>query len=319
MRSSVPVALTAVATAVLLAACGGTSGADAGPGDERGPLTAFVAQLLATVRDAESIETQHRETEEAIARCMAELGFEYTPEEPRTRPGKADEQLLDTETLEFAEEFGYGLTTNEELYGIPVAGWTDPNAERVAAMSEAEAQAWNDALWGPPQEESDGETATDGWEQGCTGKAWKEADERSPLSDETLTAVVEEYSAAEQALADDPALRGAVARWADCMADEGHDVEELSDARAVVEELWYALPSVDESDPSSTVTERDVDAAKAEMKDKEIAMAVTDATCREESGYTEARAARLRAAEERLWAKHGDRLEELAAGLGVRR
>ena len=318
MRSSVPVALTAVATSVILTACGGTSGADAGPADERGPITAFADRLLATVRDAESIEAQHRETEEAIARCMAELGFEYTPEEPRTRPGKADEQLLDTETLEFAEEFGYGLTTNEELYGIPVEGWTDPNADRVAAMSEAEAQAWNDALWGPPEEESEGDAAT-GWEQGCTGKAWKEADETSPLADETLTAVVEEYSAVEQALADDPALRGAVGRWADCMADEGHDVEELSDAVAVVEELWYALPSVDEDDPSSTVTERDVEAAKAEVKQKEIAMAVTDATCREESGYTAARAARLRAAEERLWATYGDRLEELAAGLGVRR
>lgn len=312
MRPSAPASATAVVVALLLAACGGASGQDDAADRDRGPVTAYVTRLLATVRDAEGIERQHRETEEAIARCMAELGFEYVPEEPRTRPGKADQQYLDMESVEFAEEFGYGLTTNEELYGIPVEGWTDPNAEQVAAMSEAEAQAWDDALWGPPHDEE--AEPEDGWQMsGCTGRAWQEADDDSPLTDETLTAALDEYAEAEAALVHDPALQGAVGRWAECMADEGHDVEDLPDARAIVDELWYALPVVDETDPTSTTTRREAEAAKAELKDTEIAVAVADATCREESGYAAARAARLRAAEERVWATYGDRLEQLSA------
>ena len=198
-------------------------------------------------------------------------------------------------------------------------GWTDPNADRVAAMSEAEAQAWNDALWGPPHDEDDAEPE-DGWQMsGCTGRAWQEAEDESPLADATLTAAFDEYTEAEAALVHDPALQGAVGRWADCMADEGYDVEDLPDARAIVEELWYALPVVDETDPASTTTRRDVEAAKAELQGTEIAVAVADATCREESGYAAARTARLRAAEERVWATYGDALEQLAAEVGASR
>lgn len=325
MRPSVPTTATAGVVVLLLTACTGAS--DGGSSsDDRGPFTAYVERVGGDV-DRAQMDAQHRRSEEVIAQCMADLGFEYTPTEPSfTGGGAADDRDLDWESLEFAQQYGYGYTTSDDLFGEVDEDWTDPNQERMESMSEAEAQAYSEALWGAPDETTDVEDAEAEWDWetgGCSGKGFHEAYEKDdPFADEAVEAAFTEWNEAWSSIPDDPSMKGPLADWASCMADAGHDVATPTEASASISEAYDALhgsgaePDAEldpEAEPEALEMPEPDPAAVAELRKKEIALAVADRTCQEESGYAKAYRTALRAAEEEIWEKYGDELEAAAA------
>lgn len=327
MRPSVPATATVGVVALLLTACSGASGGGSSS-DDKGPITAYVERVGGDI-DRAQMDAQHRRSEEVTAQCMAELGFEYTPTEPAsTGGGAADDRDLDWESMEFAQQYGYGYTTSDELFGETDDDWTDPNQERLEAMSEAEAAAYSEALWGTPDETTDVEdpeavTEWD-WETGgCSGKGFHEAYEKDdPFANEAVEAAFTEWNDAWSSVSDDPSLTGPLSDWATCMVDAGHDVATPDEARASISEAYDALygygaesdAELDpEADPEAVEMPEPDPAAVAELRKKEIALAVADRTCQEESGYQKAYRAVLREVEERIWEKYGDELEAAAA------
>ena len=62
----------------------------------------------------------------------------------------ADDDMPEWDSLEFAEQYGYGATTSQDMPMNQGADeeWVDPNADYVATMSETEQQAFYEALYG---------------------------------------------------------------------------------------------------------------------------------------------------------------------------
>jgi hypothetical protein len=185
----------AIATALVLTltACGGggDKGDQSGSGDDEklGALDQFWQDKTANFDEEES-NAQMMEVEEKTAQCMSEQGFEYTPVDYSSMDGgmvaAADGDEGDGPqygTLEFAKEFGYGVTTNPWAEEQPPTGaedqqeWVDPNQDYVNAMSETEQTAYYAALYGeqPELTEEQMETYEWSWENsGCSGWAQHE-------------------------------------------------------------------------------------------------------------------------------------------------
>lgn len=147
----------AAAVALPLAACSGDGDAEPSPtpsgeGDAT-PLETLVRDYLAEW-SAEDVNRRLAQMEESIAACMAEQGFDYTPVD--WSPTEVDLSAgLDMQagTLEFAEQFGYGITTDPFASGLEDV--VDPNEAYVAAMSDAERDAYFAALYGETWADAD--------------------------------------------------------------------------------------------------------------------------------------------------------------------
>ncbi len=72
------------------------------------PIEALQLEIVGDVDDDAWARVENDRFEAAVATCMQAAGFEYTPEEY-----VPDEAATDTETLAWAQEFGYGITTYE--------------------------------------------------------------------------------------------------------------------------------------------------------------------------------------------------------------
>src|SRR5690606_2364200 len=140
-------------------------------------------------------------------------GFEYTPVDWSAMNGgsfSSDELDVQWGTLEFAEQYGYGATTDpwgnqgEEVVdpGAEQEQFVDPNQEYVDSMSETEASAYYAALYGEQPEfdenaDPEAEIETEySWEDaGCQGKASHEVYEvGTGMDDERFTALQDEMS-----------------------------------------------------------------------------------------------------------------------------
>jgi len=115
--------------------------------------------------DEDKMEEQNREVELATRECMLGLGFEYdivdSSQNAMVSAGGFNEDLTEKE---YVETYGFGYSTMfEEQFEMFDAEEmaTDPNNERMMAMSEAEGQAYQEALWGKnPFEDAEFDPAT---------------------------------------------------------------------------------------------------------------------------------------------------------------
>lgn len=315
MRRPLPVA-AAVAAVAALAACGG----DAGPGEELtwedSPLSQVLADLyggdMSPEEQEQQMAEQEREVQEIIATCMAEEGFEYIPVTYDHSFIAFDDD--DWGSKEWAEQYGYGITTDpwaDQEQVEPVEEWTDPNDDYVMAMSPGEQEAYYEALYGPMDfAEDDGEWVEGDdmaveydWEEaGCQGLAQHEVYDQDnaqamwedPAFSEFFAAAERIYEEVER----DPKVAEINEEWAACMADAGFDgmtrPDEASnefyeewerlyteaDAQIDWENIdWEALGP--NADPVRDAIGEDV---LAEMREREIATAVADSTCKEDLG-----------------------------------
>ena len=145
-------------TMLAVVACGGGgTGTDSTTGESGSDGETLADFFGYGTEDPEAQEAQYREQEariqESIRQCMAEAGFEYLPVMP---PEGAFAVGGDWDEEEYVKTHGFGITTwygNEELDQAMAEEWVDPNQETLEAMSESEATAWNEALYGTPEEQ----------------------------------------------------------------------------------------------------------------------------------------------------------------------
>ena len=314
------VSFVAVATlAWPLAACSGDDEPESTPTPteaEAAPLEAMLTDYLADWSD-EDLQQRLAEMEQLIATCMNEQGFEYTPVDYSGLELDLGATLdLEPGSAEFAEQYGYGITTDPFTSGDTEV--TDPNEDRVAAMSDAERDAYLTALYGAGYADA-GATAEDetlegyDWEQaGCTGQAQHEV-MASGIQDEAFSALQADML---QMLADadaDPRLTQVSTDWSACMLDAGFDgLEAVGDGEAAITaeveaaraEVYGGAPAAAEGGDPAEAARRALlgaagggdpqldaafDEALADITPREIDMAVADAACRAEVGYDDVR------------------------------
>lgn len=325
---------TGAALLITLTACGGGGGEGGGGGGgsasddlPKGPLDEMFEEMYGG-DNTEAQDRQMMEAEEITAECMAELGFEYTPVD-WSQPGMSgggEEPEEEWGTLEFAEKWGYGATTNPWGGGEPVEGeqeFVDPNQEYVESMSETESAAYYAALYGEPVEGEgeDGEAVEWNWETaGCSGKAQHEVYEvGNGMDEDQYTALQEEMDTMWQSIESDPRLATVKEEWASCMADAGYDgLAEPADAENLIYEKtnaiydeFYAEGNID---PEATeedyeAMQAQIDERLAEITPEEIETAVADFTCRDEVELTKTQAEVSVELQQEFYDSHKDELE----------
>jgi hypothetical protein len=332
----------------------GTGGAEPASGDEderaEPPRVGPLDELLATIYEGESSESSEAQyarlvgMEEIIATCMREQGFDYTPidydaQREASREAEADGATKPTEEeldpVAATREYGYGVFTerpgDEEPEVEDESAWGDPNAERYAAMSQAEQQAWDLALNGPGQgEEYAQEAGTYDWTAwGCYGVAnHEQSDTREDYFDVSAWLdLINEILQLDQTIGGDPRMAEVVGEWSVCMAEAGHPGYtdpsgpwlEMIELR---EQVWAEVGagveldvSTDDylTDPAYLAQQADIAERHAELAPREVELAVADATCQVEVDYARQAAEVRIVRQEEFAAEHSAELEAMLA------
>ena len=135
------------------------------------PIGEFLGQDFANFEDGEAdFARLQAEAEVLTVQCMAELGFEYIPQDTSNFAVFAQEQTVDgleRDSDEWIEKYGFGITTEwfpqsmvgPDLVGFPDEGFPgspgspddfpqDPNEEYINSLSPTAQQAYFEALHG---------------------------------------------------------------------------------------------------------------------------------------------------------------------------
>lgn len=240
---------------------------------EPGPLEAYLG-YEATVRTAEDVLADMTRRENATAACMAELGFEYTPQVPSLDDMVALEGPVPG-TREFIEGWGYGVWSQPP--GGSGGGFmfessgVDPNWELHEQMSEAGREAYDTALWGPATSTGpDGSVTREG---GCSEASYAPTGEEAAY----LAGVLDEANTFLATIADDSRFAEVDAEWASCMADAGLG---FANPDAAQQRFWDELTE----ETADGVLDPQVAARRAP---EEVRVATADYGCRLETGWTE--------------------------------
>lgn len=284
----------------LLAGC---SGEDAEPPTggttyTSSPLAPYMSLL------ALSSAEQHRitlEAERLVAACLKEQGFDY--DQPFVPDGVPLDDSIDP--WQWASEHGYGVTTLV----------ADPSTASTAERSPAEQAAYDLALYGTGtggDDDEDTDLVHYDWEaEGCLGSAYHEATSGRDevLRDERFAAFFAGYDAVEEQVASSDEATVLAEEWSDCMADSGHPGHETPvDARISVEQALAGA----RSEHTAPALSR----ALAELRRDEVALALADLTCQEQTGYEARYDQLLWSAQAILLDDFSDQLDDLAAASG---
>ena len=304
MRSTVPLAaLAASAMVFILTGCGGAPSGDE-LSYEDSPLNEYLSAAwggdLSPEEQQKKMEEQQAKVEALVAQCMADEGFEYTP---NTDSGTimSDGGEWEPDKREWVEKYGYGYVNSpfaEQVEENPAEETTDPNGEYVMSLSESEQTAFYETLYGPtPSEE---EMSEDGsyeynWEEaGCQGWAQHELEGDDPTQSEEFselrTKIEELYSTTQ----DSPELADLNAEWASCMADKGEPgfTKQMDAGQSIMDEQnkIYEAAFGDGSEPVDPESADFEDPNESpEMKaltEREIELALVDLECREKTSFT---------------------------------
>lgn len=311
------VGVTAGVTMVL-AGCSGAGGGSGGEVTwEDSPLEQVFSQLYedegSSPEDWEAEDRQRYQREqEILAECMSEQGFEYLPLSygDSFSVSYSDE---DWGSPEWVQQYGYGVTTQDEMHEESDFDeedeFYDPNWEALEAMSDSERMAWEEAMWGAWDEVSEDDWIDDDedayfgdydWQSsGCQGKAQYEVYEseyedsvwEDPAMEELFLAIERIYEQTER----DPKALEAHSDWSECLADAGFP--EFSTPMEAEDSIWDEYQAIwdradelidwesvdwddeDVQDPYGAL----IDGAEmAELREREVELAVADHSCREE-------------------------------------
>ncbi|HQF94899.1 MAG TPA: hypothetical protein PLS46_12105 [Microthrixaceae bacterium] len=207
-----------------------------------------------------SAREQNKKAERAIAECMHAEGFEYIPNLTAGNFAAAPE--IDLTQREYAEKWGFGITTTMQADGSPVedapgmasfddTASQDPNQAIVDGMSDSERAAYEQALYGASISSDMGDDGSgdgsevdvpDGPPEGCQSKAYGSDAEPS----EAAQKMDELYNDLSKRITADRRTKAATKEYRSCMADAGYpsvktvdDVYEVMNKKA--EELYAAL------------------------------------------------------------------------------
>lgn len=249
------------AAALVLAGCGKDGGAakgDAAADVPLGPISQRLADLEKRF-DEDTAAAMSTALEEAVAACMKEQGFDYTPQAWDASDVAQAADVPEWGSLEFAKTYGYGITTWQDMPGVEETTETAaPGTETSQVMDEA----YSEALWGGGTDEDEpGEAWLPG---GCYGEAL-EAMGTDDLMSSTVLRDINGF--ASQADRDDRVV-AALDGWTTCMADKGYDYQTSDAAQSSIMQRAYS----DDGEPLTG------DALEA-LQTEEIATAVADHEC----------------------------------------
>ena len=214
-----------VATPFLVIACGDPEAAS-----EASPLAAIYGEPLSPAEQ----RAQQLAIEEAVAQCMKDEGWEYTPVD---YSAQFDDQAYEDPTADgYGERYGYGIVRSYEIYEWPYLDdegnytgegpggtFEDPNSDYVNGLTGDEQTEYYAALYGDQsQQEVSIDPATGEeifnppplQEQGCYGKAQFDIVGEQPFNDQDFN---DRLSALTEDLENDPTLEDAEIAWSDCM------------------------------------------------------------------------------------------------------
>jgi hypothetical protein len=309
-RSSVVIA--AVAAATLLAGC---SAPGAGPAaDEKSPVEKVLEKLSGMDMSPEDQEKywaeQNAKTEELVAECMQKEGFEYVPNTDNSMMVSTRDDWK-PDDREWVSQYGYGVVNwpGREEGGEVEDEYVDPNADYVAALSEAELTSYNEALYGPMIENPDPDAEWTWEDGGCYGWAQHElGDDSTELwSSEEAEAFFEVYGKFTENMEGDPRMVEVNTAWTSCMADAGYSgYSKQFDAQ---DSIYTEVSAVYENQTEWT----EDDPALAVIGEKEIELALADLDCREKTDYTKRSRSVQFELEEQFLVEHKSELDALLA------
>lgn len=322
-------AAVAIGSVLLLTGCSGggegpTGGTSLNPTDS--PLSAYFEKIGG---NPEEQSAKAARSEEIVAQCMQEQGFEYTPADYGDLSAEvAQDDGPAWDSLEFAQQYGYGATTGDALAEQSGgddggSGFEDPNADYVAQMSETEQNAYYEALYGSsvtdvataePEEPADGDeestedeaTAWDWTTAGCQGKAQHEVFEEGEVwNDPQFADLFEELSTLYEDSQSGEKVTAAKKAWSACMTEAGYDFAGPDDASQSIYDAQALIPFAEDGtqDPD----------ALAELRKTEIATAVADRTCQTSTKYAETLLASQFELEQKFLDDHKAELDSLVA------
>lgn len=321
----------AVVLGISLVACSGT-GSDTAAALEESPITQLFKDVkalgnMSQEEEARARQERDRKIEELISQCMAEQGFDYKPLTPAPAPSAPDAAASTLGELDYAKQYGYGLTTWTETEDAQPAQ-VDPNEATYEGMSEAERAAWDRALWGEGDTASgqaqagadSGEGADlDGFTMagasGCSATAQQQVEQsdgtsaatdavfQDPQNAELMTRLAKVYADLDS----DPAMISLNQKWAECMAEAGYSYRKPQEALEAI----FNARSGGTAEAADSEQDGDLDA----LRKREIDTATADYTCRDEIGYaTQERSAKY-AAEQAFIDENRPQIDAMIAAL----
>ncbi len=331
------VALIAAAT-LALTGCGG--GGDTGDGKldyDDSPLSRYLSEVFsgglspdATPEEQQQFwAEQQRKIEELVAKCMTAEGFEYVPNNPTVdTPIPAEEEnMWRPDERDWVEKYGYGAVNNpwqEQNGGEPMpmpepSMAPDPNGEYVESLTEAEQQAYYEALYGKPVEPQPGEEEDYeyNWENGgCYGRAQHEVSGDNPWDMKENKPIMEAIQKFYETMSSNPEFAKLDADWSACMAEAGFDGFKVQQDAAdsiyeLINKYWEGVPQTDGEQDPTLGTMKDPEFAK--IAEQEIPLALADLGCREKTDYRQQQLKIQFAAEEQFIADHKEELDAMKA------
>ena len=297
-------AVASVAALALITACGGGGGSEA-EADAESPLDGYLNEIWGEY-DPDAPDPDRMRAEELVAGCMSDAGFDYYPQTEDSATIRVS--MEGRGEREFAEEFGYGYSTESNGPGTGTMNWPvmpEPseaerlNSEYRESLSEDARYEYEAALYGamvtdPPEEGED--ISWDPQRMGCNGVAYDDVYRGSAVA-EQFADLTEAMNQMWTDVEEDARVAEALTGWGSCMTTAGYpDLSQLIDAENLVNDLWNRFNAANGNRIDLSLGETEYDAVKASLPDElaelqaaEIAVAVADVTCREESGYAETR------------------------------
>lgn len=336
-RISTPVlALLAAATLTLTACSGGAKQGGNAEIDE-GPLSKYLSALWDGEEwTQEKSDELQKKTEELVAECMSEEGFEYTPNVQNGGVVYSSDEEIDWGSDDFVKQYGYGIVNwpgMEEMQGQGEE-YVDPNQEYIESLSESEQQAYYEALSGPaPTEEEmaameDGSLEYDWTMAGCYGSAQQETQEemngvQAAYEDPEFKELFEATDAMWSGLYDEQNLNDDVAKlnreWADCMAESGFgDYPSPNSVQMALSDEYNELQNAQNANLGENDEWQDLNEAdKKKFQEREIEVAVADHACRDKSSYDDKLMEIQFDLEQKFVDEHKAELDALVAKHGV--
>lgn len=311
----------------------GSDSSDSGSGGS--PLDEFLGIPSFDPGDPEASQAQfaeqERAREEAVAACMRAEGFEYTPQDNSQFSFFGDEDGEAWGTEEWVKKWGYGITTQSfsqsevgpDLLGYDDQGFPgsddfepedDPNYVYQNSLSEAEREAYEEALYGE-QPDIDFEALTDeeidaafqDFEfSGCQNQSFEsEAGNQQAFYQE----FGDEIEAMYEAMENDPRVLEVQAEVEACVTEKGVEFvseedayEQWEEKLGPIRERMYSQFEDDPLDEASAATMSDEEIQEfyenlprpemtdedkvvlGEMQQEEIAIAIASFEC--DGGYS---------------------------------